>query len=151
MFITNINLMNSSTIVSFVWIQNVHRLCYCYHVIWEEKDDEVEKSWHHLLLLLLVHLFVKEKTNWNFVLNLPNKHQNLEVKGMKEMASKTIVHNPKPIHLFIFSAFKDFNFIKIWYIITISFFKKMIIVIFKKLTPNTNLNYNLFFQHIVCT
>jgi hypothetical protein len=43
---------------------NVHHLCHCYHVICEEKDDEeVKKCWHHVLLLLLVHLFVKEKTH----------------------------------------------------------------------------------------
>jgi hypothetical protein len=47
--------------------------------------------------------FVCEKEDTlNFALNLPNKHQNLEVKGMKEMASKTIVHNPKPINFYLF-------------------------------------------------
>jgi hypothetical protein len=69
--------------------------------------------------LLLMHLFLREKTHWNFVLNLPNKHQNLEAKGMRAMGSKTIVHNPKPIHFKFFSSFKDFNFIKFWYIIGI--------------------------------
>jgi hypothetical protein len=64
MFITNINLMNFSTIVSFVSIQNVHHLCYCYHVIW--KEESMMKEWKKLASSIVVatgaFVFEKEDT-----------------------------------------------------------------------------------------